>query len=206
MIISPLAAPWLILLAVLLYSTVHSLLASSQAKAWAQRRLGKFGERGYRLFFNIFAGITLIPLLGLSAMLPDETLYSIPAPWVYLTTVIQGLAALMLLIGLFQTGIWSFLGLRQLMDTNPESQQKMVIKGLYRYVRHPLYTAGLIYIWLTPVMTINHLSLYIGFSLYLIIGALIEERKLQQYFGDEYKEYKVNTPMLIPGIRLPYLD
>jgi protein-S-isoprenylcysteine O-methyltransferase Ste14 len=40
--------------------------------------------------------------------------------------------------------------------------------------------------------------LYIGATLYIIIGAYFEERKLLRDFGDAYAGYKRKTPMLIP--------
>ena len=76
--------------------------------------------------------------------------------------------------------------------------------GLYRYVRHPLYTAGLVFIWLLPIMTCNLLALNIGLTAYIIVGAYFEERKLLLEFGDAYAEYRQQTPMLIPGLRLPH--
>ncbi len=78
----------------------------------------------------------------------------------------------------------------------------MVVHGLYRWVRHPLYTAGLLFIWLTPVMSINLLALNIGLSVYLVVGAIFEERKLLQAFGPAYAEYQQRTPMLVPALRL----
>jgi protein-S-isoprenylcysteine O-methyltransferase Ste14 len=76
-----------------------------------------------------------------------------------------------------------------------------VTNGLYRYVRHPLYTAGLLFIWLIPVMTVNLLALNIGLTAYLIVGARYEERKLVKEFGEEYLHYRERTPMLIPRLR-----
>ncbi|NOH03709.1 MAG: isoprenylcysteine carboxylmethyltransferase family protein [Chloroflexi bacterium] len=73
-------------------------------------------------------------------------------------------------------------------------------RGLYRLVRHPLYTFSLVFIWLTPVMSQNSLALYTGATLYLLIGAYFEERKLLRDFGEAYAEYKRKTPMLIPGL------
>ena len=67
-----------------------------------------------------------------------------------------------------------------------------------RWVRHPLYTVGLIFIWLLTEMTVNRLALNIGLSLYLVVGALYEERKLVLEFGQAYQEYREQTPMLIP--------
>jgi protein-S-isoprenylcysteine O-methyltransferase Ste14 len=100
-----------------------------------------------------------------------------------------------------QTGIGSFLGLSQLMGEKQEVSPQLVTSGLYRWVRHPLYTAGLVFIWFTPFMTQNLLALYAGFTLYLVVGASFEERKLLREFGETYIEYRKRTPMLIPGWR-----
>ena len=74
----------------------------------------------------------------------------------------------------------------------------MVTTGLYRYVRHPLYSAGLVFIWLTPEMSLNFLVLYISLTIYIVIGAYFEERKLIREFGKSYEDYQVKTPMLVP--------
>jgi protein-S-isoprenylcysteine O-methyltransferase Ste14 len=68
-------------------------------------------------------------------------------------------------------------------------------------VRHPLYTAGLAFIWFTPLMTVNLLVLNIGLTVYIVIGAYFEERKLLREFGPAYAEYQRRTPMLVPGLR-----
>jgi protein-S-isoprenylcysteine O-methyltransferase Ste14 len=73
-----------------------------------------------------------------------------------------------------------------------------VITGLYRFVRHPLYTAGLLFMWATPVMTTNLLALYFGLTVYVVIGTLHEEFRLQCEFGEAYRAYCQRTPMLIP--------
>jgi protein-S-isoprenylcysteine O-methyltransferase Ste14 len=74
---------------------------------------------------------------------------------------------------------------------------------MYRWVRHPLYTAGLLIIWLFPIMTCNLLALNIGMTLYILLGAVLEERKLEREFGEAYAQYKSRTPMLIPFLRSP---
>ena len=113
----------------------------------------------------------------------------------------QFLAAIGLAVGLYQTGVWEFAGLRQIIAPNGEENGKLVIKGLYKYMRHPLYTFGLLFIWLTPVMTVNMLIMYISATIYIVIGAYFEERKLCREFGDAYAEYQSNTPMLLPKLR-----
>lgn len=192
-------SPLLVFFSVLMYGVVHSLLASFWAKGRIRRWMGTSLDRWYRLAYNLFATVSLLPVLALPALLTDKRLYSIPSPWVYLTVIGQFLAVLALVIGLLQTGVWSFLGLRQLIGSREESSS-LNVTGLYRYVRHPLYTAGLAFIWLTPVMTFNLLALNLGLTIYLVVGAMFEERRLRREFGEEYAHYQVRTPMLIPGL------
>lgn len=197
-IVETLFPPFLILLATGLYGLVHSLLASLAAKQRAQQVLGGLAERGYRLAYNLFAVLSFLPVLALAGFLTDQPLYAIPSPWRLLTLALQGLAGLALVIGLLQTGVWAFLGLKQLFAPPRRNQVKLQVGGLYRWVRHPLYTAGLVFIWLTPIMTLNLLALNLGLTLYLIIGAIYEECKLVQEFGEAYLAYQRVTPMLIP--------
>ena len=191
---------WIILAAVLVYGLVHSFLASLQVKARTRHWLGKTADRWFRLLYNLFAVLTLIPIIFLPVLLIDRHLYAIPFPWVILTILVQLLALVALGVGVWQTGAASFIGLAQLFNL-PVPPSRLVVDGLYRWVRHPLYTAGLVFLWLTPVMTWNLLALDIGATLYIWIGIYFEERKLHKEFGEAYNRYRQVTPMLIPGLR-----
>lgn len=193
--------PWIIIVSVLIYGFVHSLLATLAAKARAKEWFGPGTDRWYRLAYNIFGILTFLPILALTAGLPSERLYLIPTPWSYVTLAGQLLALLGLGIGLLQTGIWSFLGFEQMLNPSQDEPVQMVTGGLYRWVRHPLYTAGLVFIWLTPIMTSNLLALNIGLTIYLALGAIYEERKLVRELGETYIDYQQRTPMIIPFIR-----
>lgn len=196
------AAPWVILLAVFIYGVVHSVLASLRAKAKARGWFGILAGRGYRLAYNLLAILTILPVLALPVLLPDRRLYAIPSPWVYLTLAGQIFAVILLVQGVRQTGVLSFLGIRQLLADAHEERQQLVVGGLYRWVRHPLYSAGLLFIWLVPIMTANLLALNLALSAYLIIGALFEERKLRREYGEAYARYQERTPMLVPFLLL----
>jgi protein-S-isoprenylcysteine O-methyltransferase Ste14 len=151
------------------------------------------------LAYNVFSVLSFAPILWLMVILPDRVLFQIPAPWIYLSLAGQLLAVVILVVGVLQTGPLSFIGLRQFFERE-ESSPQLVTDGLYRWVRHPLYTAGLLFIWLTPVMTQNTLVVIIAATVYIIVGAFYEERKLEREFGAAYAEYKAATPMLIPRL------
>ena len=182
----------ILLLALTLWGIVHSILASNFAKDM----LGRAGF--YRLGYNIFAVLSFAPVLYLMRVLPDQLVYQIPAPWSIFMLGGQIIAALLLLTAFLQTDALSFVGLRQLFEN--EKTGLLVTRGLYRVVRHPLYTFGLLFIWLTSTLSQNSLTVYIGATLYTLVGAYFEERKLLRDFGDAYVEYRRVTPMLIPGL------
>lgn len=191
---------WLIL-SVLIWGAVHTILASLGAKDWFKKMLkGNRGMSFYRFGYNVFSGLSFLPILWLLSVLPDKNLYRISTPWLYLFLAGQGIAALLLFLGVLQTDILSFVGLRQLLERE-ERPAKLVTNGLYGYVRHPLYSAGLLFIWLAPVMSVNSLILFTSLTIYIIVGAFFEERKLSREFGQEYINYRSVTPMLIPGLK-----
>lgn len=190
---------WL-LFSIALWGIVHSWLASLSLKDYLRRALGDKFMRFYRLLYNLFAVISFAPILYLMVTLPDQMLYQIPVPWSYLMLGGQILSALLLLASVIQTDLLSFAGLRQLFEE--EKRGNLVTGGLYRSVRHPLYTFSLLILWLSPSMSLNSFVVYASLTIYVLIGIFFEERKLLREFGQEYADYKSSTPMLIPGMRL----
>lgn len=189
-----------LILAIAIWGIVHSILASLSAKEYFRGTLGADFMRFYRLGYNIFSVLSFLPIVYFMITLPDQPLYSMPVPWSILMLAGQAVSALLLMVGLLQTDVLSFMGLRQLF-TSEEQASRLVISGLYRYMRHPLYTFGLLFIWLTPEVTVNSFTVYIALTIYLLIGAYFEERKLLHEFGPAYADYKRVTPMLIPGLK-----
>lgn len=200
---------WLCL-SLLLWGILHSLLASLKAKEIFARRFGGSLARFYRLAYNLWAGLSFLPVLIIAFTSPVRQLYDIPWPWSVLMILGEILAVIALLVGFRQTDPWEFLGLRQLessassMDPDKPIETvhgKLVKSGLYRYMRHPLYSVGIAFLWLIPRMTVNLLVINISLTVYIIIGAYFEERKLRREFGREYTDYAAVTPMFIPFLK-----
>lgn len=185
--------------AIAIWGAIHSWLASLGAKRVLGNVTDGAGRGGYRLGYNAFAVVSFIPILWLAFSLPDRRLYFADVPWRYLMAAGQVAAGILLVLTLLATDALHFAGLRQLVEG--PTQSKLVTGGFYRWVRHPLYLFGLIFIWLTPLMTVNLLTVILTITAYVAVGAAIEERRLLQEFGDEYRAYRERTPMLIPGIR-----
>jgi protein-S-isoprenylcysteine O-methyltransferase Ste14 len=186
------------LLAVAAYGALHSLLATVWVKRRAATALGSSGRRLYRVSYNLVALLTLLPVLAVPALQPGLTLYRLSWPWAALALAGQGLALFFLVLGLLQTDPWHFLGIRQLLLEADRETPRLVVTGLYRWVRHPLYAAGLAFLWLTPVLTVNLLVLFLGLTLYVLIGSHFEEQRLLAEFGPAYATYQVQVPRLIP--------
>jgi protein-S-isoprenylcysteine O-methyltransferase Ste14 len=189
---------WLIFI-IALWGIVHSLLASISFKNFLRRTFGDSFMKFYRLLYNVFAVISIMPVPYLMVVLPDQTLYKVPAPWSYVMRAGQVISVLFLFFAVLQTDVLSFVGLRQLIQE--EKKGELVINGLYRFVRHPLYTFSVGILWLSPSMTLNSLIVYAALTIYILIGIIFEERKLLREFGPEYAAYRSVTPMLLPGIK-----
>ena len=191
---------WLIL-SVLLWGLFHSLLASLPAKGLVRRWLGNQAMRFYRLAYNLFACISFLPVLVVAALTPDKSLYFVQLPWSVLMVLGELVAVVVLIIGFVQTDVLEFLGFRQVNDAVEDRRGQLVTSGLYRFVRHPLYSAGLLFIWLLPLMTANVLAINIGLTIYVIIGAFFKERKMRFMYGQEYASYAAHTPMFVPFLK-----
>jgi len=131
--------------------------------------------------------------------LPDQDFYQIPTPWSYVLLAGQGLSVVLLFVAVLQTDVLAFVGLRQLFQE--EQTGKLVTRGFYRMVRHPLYTFGLLALWLSSSVSLNAFIVYLGLTIYILVGIYFEERKLLREFGQAYADYQSVTPMLIPGFR-----
>ena len=186
---------FILLLALAIWGVVHSFLASHLAKDLFRLKVGRMDF--YRLAYNIFSAISFLPILYLMATLPNQLVYEIPSPWNLVMFGGQLLAVILLVVAFLQTDSLSFIGLRQLFEK--EKSGALVVHGLYKIVRHPLYTFSLLFLWLSPSVSQNSLTIYIGSTLYILIGVYFEERKLLREFGEAYAAYKKSTPMLIPG-------
>ena len=132
------------------------------------------------------------------AVLPAQTLYMVPSPWREVMVLGQLIAMALAGITVLQTGAFHFLGLTQLISKNPTQNSPLNLRGFYRWVRHPLYTFSLMFIWLTPAMNTNTLTAFILFTLYFHFGSIYEERRMVAEFGPVYEDYCRQVPRLIP--------
>jgi protein-S-isoprenylcysteine O-methyltransferase Ste14 len=79
----------------------------------------------------------------------------------------------------------------------PELRQPL----FYRWIAHPLYSGFTLAFWATPEMTVGHLLLAIGMTIYMQIAIRYEERDLVAYYGKTYEDYRSGVGMLTPRFR-----
>jgi hypothetical protein len=189
---SPLVAYWLG------YFVLHSVLASLRVKSWVALH---HPERMplYRLGYNIFAVLMLLPILWLMVRNPGPTLWA----WQGLGAWLANGLALAAVIGFMKSlkyyDTQEFLGLRQWKSHTQrvEDLEGFHLSPFHRYVRHPWYSFGLVLIW-TRDMNAAMLLSSVMMTVYFIIGSRLEEKKLVVYHGDVYRRYMERVPGLIP--------
>jgi protein-S-isoprenylcysteine O-methyltransferase Ste14 len=88
-----------------------------------------------------------------------------------------------------------------------EKTTRLVTHGIYRYIRHPMYSSLLFLTWGIffknpgPLQDIiRDFSISILSSLFLYITARLEELENIAYFGDEYVKYRKRSHLFIPYV------
>lgn len=82
-------------------------------------------------------------------------------------------------------------------------QLDFAARGPYRWVRHPLYFCSLLMIWSSPIVTSDRLLFNLLFTIWMMIGMVMEEKDLVKSFGNSYLDYQKRVPMLIPRYLCP---
>ena len=83
-----------------------------------------------------------------------------------------------------------------------EKTTALVTRGAYRYIRHPIYSAGFIGTWgiFFKVPSWPGGLLALASTLFLVATAKVEESENIRYFGPVYAEYIKRTRMFIPFV------
>jgi protein-S-isoprenylcysteine O-methyltransferase Ste14 len=182
------------------WCSLHSLLITPAVTGRIQNRWGRYLVY-YRLGYNLFSLLTLIPLWAYTKSLSRITgaLWSWPYSLVQVLMALLGLAAFV--AGGRAYDLPFFLGLRQIMDSRATSllsaPGSLKSSGILGMVRHPWYTGGLLLIW-AQKMDRPILIMSLILSVYFIVGALLEERKLTRIYGQDYRDYQQEVSMFFP--------
>lgn len=75
---------------------------------------------------------------------------------------------------------------------------EFVLRGPYRWVRHPLYFFMLVLIWSVPEVTSDRLLFNVFWTFWIVLGSYLEEKDAVVEFGERYRDYQRTVPMLLP--------
>jgi protein-S-isoprenylcysteine O-methyltransferase Ste14 len=185
-------------LAWLSFGAVHSLLAGPWAKQRMEPALGAY----YRLLYNLFAVVHIGAAwtLGLAA-LGGFPAYMLEPPMESALLGVSVLGWLVLVLALREYDLGLFSGLSQIRAHRrggpPPGGETLVIGGMHRFVRHPLYLGVYLILWAGAQDDFGVATAVWG-SVYLALGTHLEEKKLVRLYGDTYRDYRNRVPALIP--------
>lgn len=118
--------------------------------------------------------------------------------------LVLGWVLLLLGFGCLAWCIWAFARYGHGTPAPPPSPEKLVVRGLYRYSRNPMYVGVLTMIagW-TVLFGDLRLAIYgalvaAGFTAMVM---LYEEPRLEKRFGEEYVQYKTRVGRWFPRLR-----
>ena len=190
----PLALLWI------LWCALHSLLITTTVSSWFSKKGGLYLAL-YRLGYILFSILTLIPVLYYQYSLPQRVLFSWHGAMRPIQFFLLAYALILFWYGKKNYDMDFFLGLSQWRDYRERKPVRRIpfrCSGILRYVRHPWYSGGIALLWALGSITDAGLLGKSILTIYLIIGTLLEERKLRQELGTEYEHYCRQVPMLFP--------
>ena len=181
-----------------IFAIQHSVMARPGFKLWWTRFVPKPVERSTYVLFSTAA----LALLCWQWRPLPEVLWSAGDPVVAMAlTGLSLFGFVIVLASSYLINHFELFGLQQVMHnmTGREAPPPVFRTPLlYKIVRHPLYLGFIIAFWVTPSMTVGHLLFAAATTAYIVIGALLEERDLVAFFGDDYRRYRERVSMLVP--------
>lgn len=181
----------------ILYCVMHSFLASERVKLFFKKNL--IIQRHYRMLYNVIAVVTLLLVLWYQ--------YSIRSfPLLTPSLLIKLLAFSLSLFGgyVMLCCISKYFRMHSgIQSRNNPGKNELYMNGMHGYVRHPLYTGTMIFLFgiLLYFPIISNLVAYLSLTVYTIVGTILEEKKLRLQYRDIYARYSNEVPRFIPSWR-----
>lgn len=183
-----------------LWCSLHSLLISISVTSYLMERLGD-KYRYYRLIFNVVSLLTLLLIFLYQQTLWLEPFFSWDGYFRIGQVLLIAASLVLAYLGGRKYDSAQFLGLTQIRQGTAKRgltrSGALDTTGVLNIIRHPWYLALLLLIWAMP-LDISILVVNVIFTLYLFIGAYLEEQKLIIEFGDEYRDYQHRVSMIFP--------
>ncbi len=179
-----------------LFGVQHSVMARPGFKKWLTQFVPPAAERSTYVLATV---IVLVILFTQWRTLPQPVL-TIHMPLAWVVWAVCAFGWLLVLAATFMVDHFDLFGLRQgwlyyrgVEYTPPEFQERWA----YKHIRHPIMTGFLLAMWAHPNMTLGHLLLAGGFTVYILIGVHYEEKDMHATV-EAYKDYANRVPGFIP--------
>lgn len=185
----------------ILFCVLHSLLAGIPVKQWMAKRTGNLFKY-YRLYYTLFSIFSFVAVIIYQIEIFSPFVFS-PSVASYMVGVFVGVSGLVIMGICIRKYFYSLSGLRTFFIDEITSGNKLIITGIHRYMRHPLYAGTFLFIWGLFIF-IPFSSLLISnfiITVYTLIGIRFEEKKLTKEFGCAYEEYQKRVPKIIPTLK-----
>jgi len=152
-------------------------------------------------FYAICSGLTLTLVFALWQRV-DIPVFRLEGVARWIAVALSAFAAALLVISGYAVrrtlDIFGLRPLRAHLRGGPLPSAPFSVDGPFRWVRHPLYACILALLWVRPEMMADGLLLSILWSGWMVVGTVLEERDLVADFGDVYRRYQHEVPMLVP--------
>jgi len=125
----------------------------------------------------------------------------------YVLNIILQIVAVLLAVGAVWTANSAIkeLGKQWSLQARLVEDHKLVTGGVYRIVRHPIYTAMLAKLLATGLILSHWTVVIIAFVIFFIgtkIRTIAEEKLLRDAFPGEYEEYAKRVPGFVPFLKI----
>lgn len=185
-----------------LFASTHTIMA----RPWFKRRWAKIiPKAAERSTYVLVSSLILILLYREWIPMTDMVWQTTDATWVMVLWAVYLGGYGIVLLSTFLINHFELFGLSQVfanMSGKPLPHYTFVQPLLYKLVRHPLYFGWLLVFWGTPEMSAGHLLFAFGMTAQILISIPYEERDIEDSLGDEYRDYKARTPMLVPFLKI----
>jgi methanethiol S-methyltransferase len=181
------------------YGAIHSAMISETATGFLKRCVGG-AFRFYRLFFNVVAAVLLVPVVSYSMSLRRALVVRWDGPWLVVRYTLVAVGVLLFVTGGRHYRLGQFIGISQLRGTPTGGLATgggIDSSGVLGVIRHPWY-AGLVLLLWARDLDIAGLVVSSVLTVYIVVGTLLEERKLVHEFGDVYRSYQRRVSMFVP--------
>jgi len=194
-------ANYLILsLFVIAWCVLHSAMISASVIGYLRKNFGAI-FRFYRLFFNLVAILTLIPVFLFACSIRTQTIFHWSGYFRIGQVFLLIAAVLLLFLGWRHYDLHRLLGIKQIKEGTSNKaitdSGELDTSGILGITRHPWYLATILLIWARQ-MDASAIFVNVILTSYLIVGTYLEEKKLVREFGEKYLIYQKRVSMLIP--------